>query len=49
VPRNDEVTVCRKHRLDPQIELVAPGIVVLLVAAAIKQLERLKKLLQTNP
>jgi uracil-DNA glycosylase len=36
-PRNDELTVCREHWLDRQIDLVAPGIVVLLGAAAIRQ------------
>jgi DNA polymerase len=36
-PRGDELTVCRQHWLDRQIDLVAPGIVVLLGAAAIKQ------------
>jgi uracil-DNA glycosylase len=36
-PRDDELTVCRDHWLDRQIDLVAPGIVVLLGAAAIKQ------------
>jgi uracil-DNA glycosylase family 4 len=36
-PRDDELTVCREHWLDRQIALVAPGIVVLLGAAAIKQ------------
>jgi DNA polymerase len=36
-PRNDELTVCREHWLDRQIDLVAPGIVVLLGMAAIRQ------------
>lgn len=36
-PRDDELTVCRERWLDRQIDLVAPGIVVLLGAAAIKQ------------
>lgn len=36
-PRDDELTVCREYWLDRQIDLVAPGIVVLLGAAAIKQ------------
>ena len=36
-PRNDEMTVCREHWLDRQIDLVGPGIVVLLGAAAITQ------------
>jgi uracil-DNA glycosylase family 4 len=36
-PRDDELTVCREHWLDRQIDLVAPGMVVLLGTAAIKQ------------
>jgi uracil-DNA glycosylase len=36
-PRDDELTVCREHWLDRQIDLVGPRIVVLLGAAAIKQ------------
>jgi uracil-DNA glycosylase len=36
-PRDDELTVCREHWLERQIDLVAPGIVVLLGTAAIKQ------------
>jgi uracil-DNA glycosylase len=36
-PRDDELTVCREHWLERQIDLVAPSIVVLLGAAAIKQ------------
>jgi uracil-DNA glycosylase len=36
-PRDDELTVCREHWLDRQIDLVGPEIVVLLGAAAIKQ------------
>jgi len=37
VPRDDELTVCRELWLDRQIDLVAPGIVVLLGATAIRQ------------
>jgi DNA polymerase len=36
-PRDDELAVCRERWLDRQIELVAPGIIVLLGASAIKQ------------
>jgi uracil-DNA glycosylase family 4 len=36
-PRDDESTVCRQHWLERQIDLVAPGIVVLLGTTAIKQ------------
>jgi uracil-DNA glycosylase len=36
-PREDELTVCREHWLERQIDLVAPKIVVLLGTSAIKQ------------
>jgi uracil-DNA glycosylase family 4 len=36
-PRDDELTVCRENWLEQQIDLVAPGVVVLLGTAAIKQ------------
>jgi uracil-DNA glycosylase len=36
-PRDNELTVCREHWLDRQIDLVAPEIVVLLGAAAISR------------
>lgn len=36
-PRDDELAVCRERWLDRQIDLVAPAIIVLLGASAIKQ------------
>jgi uracil-DNA glycosylase family 4 len=36
-PREDELTVCREHWLERQIDLLAPKIIVLLGTAAIKQ------------
>lgn len=36
-PRDDELTTCREHWLDRQIELVNPRVIVLLGAAAIRQ------------
>jgi uracil-DNA glycosylase len=36
-PRDIELNVCREHWLDRQIDVIAPGMIVLLGAAAIRQ------------